>query len=326
MTQLSIIIVNYNTHDLLAESLRSIWAARGTLTAEVWVVDNASTDGSEAMVRADFPDVRLIVNEQNVGFARANNQALRQATGTVWLLLNPDTCVRPGALEAICAAFVRQPDAGIIAPQLLNADGTLQPSCGRFASAWTEFVFQTFLFRLLPSAYPLGKRVHPWQWAAYHQARPVDWASGACLAIRRVVAEQAGLLDETIFMYGEDMEWCWRVRQAGYAVWYWPEAQIVHYGQQASHQDYGAWIVRYTMGHLGFVTRCRSPLTARLTALFICIGSLLRIGLWRGIRLVRPTRRVEAEQRAHGYARAFALGWRVFWGNRLTPGVVPVKQ
>lgn len=325
MAKLSIVIVNYNTRELLANCLQSIWATQAELDPEVWVVDNASTDGSRAMVQANFPNARLMANEQNVGFARANNLALRQATGEVWILLNPDTCVRPGALAALSGAFGNQPNAGIVAPQLSNPDGTLQPSYGRFASARTEFEFQSFWFRIWPATYPLGAQVHPWQLSDYRRAHPVDWASGACLAIRRTVAEQVGLLDEGIFMYGEDMEWCWRVRQAGYAVWYWPAAQIVHYGQQASHHDYAAWIARYTAGHLNFVTRYRSPFTARLTAWWICCGSLVRLGLWRGVGRFRPARRSEAEQRLQGYQQAFKFGWQVLRGGHLDRTVTGVR-
>jgi len=314
---LSIIIVNYNTQALLAACLRSVFVALDSVSAEVWVVDNTSADDSVQTVRSEFPTVQLIVNQQNVGFARANNQALRQAQGRVWVLLNPDTQVAPEALLALRQAFVTKPAAGIIGPQLLNADGSVQPSCGEFASPRTEFVFQFFLFKLFPSAFPLGSQVHPWQVADYQRARRVDWVSGACLAIRREAAEKVGLLDESIFMYGEDMEWCWRVRQAGYSVWFWPESKVTHYAHQASHSNYATWITNYTTGHLSFVTRYRSRTSAALVALMICVGSVLRIGLWTLIERLRPGLRHQASQRILGYQQAFRLGSRVLSVGRL---------
>jgi N-acetylglucosaminyl-diphospho-decaprenol L-rhamnosyltransferase len=309
---LSIIIVNYKTHDLLLNCLRSVMETVGDLRVEVWVVDNASGDDSVAAVRAAFPAVHVIANEANLGFARANNQALMQASGSILVLLNPDTRLMPGVFAALQQAFDQDKKVGVVGAQLLNADGSIQPSCGRFASVWTEFFFQFFVYKILPSPFPLGDQIHPLQRGLYGRSRLVGWVTGACLAVRREVVAQVGLLDEAFFMYGEDMEWCWRAKRAGFIVCYQPAAQVVHYARQSSRRDYRAWINRYTRGQLRFIRQTRGAFEARLSGLWICLGSLLRIGLWSVAALLRPARRGEARQRLSGYRDAITLGYKAF--------------
>jgi len=313
MLDLSIIIVNYNTCDLLVECLQSVYAALAGLSGEVWVVDNASSDGSVEAVRNRFQSVRLVVNEYNLGYARANNLALAQAQGRICILLNTDTVVQPGAFAAIISAFNTHPKAGMVGPQLLNADRSLQPSHGEFASPWTEAFFQFFLFYLLPSPFPLGSRVHPWQRKSYQNPHLVDWLTGACLAVRHEVAQQVGLLDEGIFMYGEDMEWAWRMSHAGFERWFWPQAQVVHLARQSSQRNLERWITNYTAGNLRFVRRCRSRTSAAVCGGIVFVGSLLRLVLWTMVRLFQPARHVEATQRQLGYLRALRLGLQALW-------------
>lgn len=310
MLDYSIIIVNYNTRQLLLNCLQSVVDTNIGKQLEIYVVDNASTDGSVAAVQASFPQVHLIANDTNLGFAQANNQVLAQAHGDILVLLNPDTIVRRGAFDALEHTFEQDPVIGVIGPQLLNPDGSIQPSCGSFASAWTEFLFQTFLYKLVPSAFPLGKVVHLLQRSLYNNLHEVDWVTGACLAIRKDVVERIGFLDEAFFMYGEDMEWCWRARQAGYKVCYQPEAQVVHYSRQASRRDYRAWITRYTSGQLHFLSLTRPRISRIFFGLWVCLGSLLRIVLWTGIKYLFTSRREEARQRIAGYRDAIALGWQ----------------
>jgi len=315
VTDISVIIVNYNTRQLLLDCLHSVVEAASGMPVEIWVVDNASTDGSVAEVQSSLPEVHLIVNDTNRGFARANNQALTQASGDILLLLNPDTQVRPGALAPIEQAFESDTEIGVVGPQVLNPDGSIQPSCGRFASAWTEFLFQSFLFKVIPSPFPIGAVVHPMQRHQYISKHEVDWVTGACLAIRKEVVTRIGLLDEAFFMYGEDMEWCWRVWRAGYKVSYQPTAQVIHYSRQASQRDYRAWIMQYTSGQLRFISKIRPRSTTFLCGFLICMGSLLRIVLWSGIRWLISNRRAEAQQRLAGYREAFNLGWQAVLGK-----------
>jgi GT2 family glycosyltransferase len=310
MHLLSIIIVNFNTRDLLIDCLRSVYCAIESISCEVWVVDNASADGSSDAVRAMFPQVNLIENSQNIGFAKANNQALRQAKGRICLLLNSDTLVDQNALKEILRAFEINPSAGIIGSQLLNKDRSIQPSCGAFVSLWTELFFQSFLYKIIPSPFPLGIRIHPWQQANYQSPHQVDWVSGACLSIRRDVAEKVGLLDESIFMYGEDMEWCWQVRQAGDQVIYWPEARVVHLLNQSSRLDFERWIENYTTAKIRFVIAHHSRVYLVGLGCLECIGSILRRGIWSIILWFKPASKIECGQRILGYRKSFQIGMK----------------
>ncbi|NLF01330.1 MAG: glycosyltransferase family 2 protein [Anaerolineales bacterium] len=229
----SIIAVNWNTRDLLAQCLRSVEATgetRQELNVQTCVVDNASTDGSAGMVREHFPWVRLIANTENLGFARANNQALRQVAGRYIALLNSDTEVHTGALETLVAFMDAHPEAGACGPLLLNADGTLQPSCHPVLTPGREFWRLLFLERL-------------WPRATYHQhlwdretPREVEVIKGACLVLRREALDQVGLLDEQYFMYSEEMDLCHRLQQAGWQLYWVPQAKVTHYGEASSRQ------------------------------------------------------------------------------------------
>lgn len=312
MCTLSIVIVNYNTRELLLDCLSSVYKALTPLSAEIWVVDNASSDGSIEAIQTQFPKTKIIANGKNLGFAKANNLALKQAKGDILVLLNPDTKVYLDTFTKLLEAFQGNPKIGIVSPQLQNEDGSIQPSFGQFTSSWTEFFFQFFLFRLFPSPFPLGQKVHPLQNQAYSKAQVIDWASGACLAIRKEIANRVGLLDEAIFLYGEDMEWCYRVKRAGYINWFWPQAKVIHLARQSSKKNYSYWVENYTRGNLDFVGRYRSQNSIRLCGLWVVLGSIIRIFLWVMALLAIPSKHEEKRERISGYCRALQLGWQAF--------------
>ena len=237
---LSIIIVNWNTRDLLAQCLESVAENVGTWeqgNVETFVVDNASSDGSAAMVRERFPWVHLIENRENVGFARANNQALREAAGRYAVLLNSDTAVLPGALQTLVDFMDAHPQVSACGPLLLNPDGSLQPSCHPVLTAGREFWRLMFLERLWPRA---TYRQERWD---RQTPRPVEVIKGACLALRRESLEQVGLLDEAYFMYTEEMDLCYRLLRAGWENYWLPQARVIHYGEASSRQAAEAMFV-----------------------------------------------------------------------------------
>lgn len=237
---LSIIIVNWNTRDLLAACLDSLAASSFQLPAstfnlqtanlETIVVDNASSDGSAAMVCARFPWVQLVVNHENVGFARANNHGIALAQGRYVLLLNSDTELRPGALDALVGFMDAHPASGACGPRLLNADGTLQPGAHPMLTPGRELWRLLFLERLHPRAtYPMRR----WDTAA---PRRVEVIKGAALLLRRSALDQVGPLDDGYFMYTEEVDLCYRLAAVGWELWYVPSAEVVHYGEASSKQ------------------------------------------------------------------------------------------
>ncbi len=255
MLDLSVIVVSYNTKDLLRECLAAAFLslARPTpdgreLTSELWVVDNASPDGSADMVRAEFPSARLIANQENRGFAAANNQAMAHAQGRYFLLLNPDTVALEDAMPRLAAFMDECPAAGVAGGQLLNSDGSRQQSAFRFPTLRQTFLdFFPINHRLVDSR--LNGR-YPRSW--FGRPFQVDHPLGACLIARREAVDQIGLLDEQFFMYCEEIDWCIRMKLAGWQVWYTPAARIIHYIGQSSQQFRGKmrvelWKSRYRL-------------------------------------------------------------------------------
>ncbi|MCA9958968.1 MAG: glycosyltransferase family 2 protein [Anaerolineales bacterium] len=225
MPTLSIIILNWNTADLLLACLHSI-QTHVTLDYEIIVVDNASTDDSVAQVRAQFPQVRLLPQNANLGFSKGNNIGITAANAPYLLLLNPDTEVHPGALEALVAFLETHPQAGIIGPTLWNPDGSLQPSTSPLPTLWIEFLRQTMLFRLFPTA--------EMRTAMHNETQRVTNITGAAMCIRRECLTQIGLLDEQIFMFYEDTDWCKRARDAGWELWFVACSGVMHVKAAAS--------------------------------------------------------------------------------------------
>lgn len=227
--QLSIIIVSWNVRDLLGDCLRSIAAGRGDLELEVIIVDSGSSDGTPQMVEEAFGQeafpVRLIARPDNVGFPKGNNIGIRQAQGHYILLLNPDTEIVGDALQVMVSYLEENGDVGVVGPQLRNPDGSVQSSRRRFPSLATAFWESTWLEpwapqRLLERYYVLDR--------ADDAPGDVDWVVGASLLTRREVVEQVGLLDEDYFMYSEELDWCRRIKDAGWRVVYFPDVEIVH--------------------------------------------------------------------------------------------------
>lgn len=225
---LSVIIVNYNTGKLLYDCLRSIFNETINIEFEVSVVDNASTDGSIRMVERCFPRVQIIKNSENMGFARANNQAIVKSKGRYLLLLNPDTIVLSDAITKFVEFMDTHPDAGLAGCKLLAPDGTIQYSMRNFPTITNQLFECLFLHRLFPKLTPLlGEVIY--QKEAYCQENKVGWVSGAAMIVRREVLRKAGLLDENFFLYAEEIDWCYRISQVGYNIYFYPGAQIIHY-------------------------------------------------------------------------------------------------
>ena len=290
--QLSIIIVSYNTRDLLAQCLTSVREAlhRAAEAAkmepetygEVWVVDNASADGTANHVHAAFPWVHLIANQENRGFAAANNQALDQARGRYLLLLNPDTVVLDGALDCLTSFLDEHPNAGMVGGRLQYANGAFQQSAFRFPTL--SMVFLDF--------FPVNYRLTDSRWngryprSAYeHGPFVVDHPLGACMLVRREVVNQVGLLSEDFFLYCEEVDWCLRIRRAGWHIYCEPRARFLHHSG-ASTQQFREWsFVQLHRSRLTLFRKHYSPVYRAAVRAVVGMGLLAETWrAWRGYR------------------------------------------
>lgn len=228
----SVLVVNYNTAHLLQPMWDALVQARGDLRLQTVVVDNASRDDSVAVLQRDFPQMELIVNAQNVGFGRANNQAMARARGRFVLLLNTDAFVQPDTLARTVAYMEQHPECGILGVRLVGRDGQLQPSCRYFPTPWNVFLARTGLARFFPAV----RMVDDLEWN-HDSVRECDWVPGCYYLVRREVVEQVGLFDPRYFLYYEEVDHCRAAKDAGWKVVYFPDTRVVHLGGESAKSD-----------------------------------------------------------------------------------------
>lgn len=295
----SVLVVNWNAGDLLRRCIESIPAALGSLSGEVIVVDNASTDDSLAQLpTGDW--LHVVRRTDNIGFAAGTNQAARLATGRQLLLLNPDTECRPGAVQCLSGFLDAHPELAAVGPRLLHSDGSAQRSCWRgFPGIRIAWVDALFLWKL--PGLPIVRRseVTP---IVSRDAIEVDHLLGACILIARRAWEVVGPLDEGYFLFLEETDWCRRARRAGYRIGHLPAAEVVHHGEHSVYQVPMASVQHYYRSFVRFV-RQDQPGTARLVALktAIALGAVIRLVLWTW--RLRDTRRDLARGMLRGYGR-----------------------
>ncbi len=234
--KLSVVIVNYNVRYYLEQCLLSVLSSLKDLETEVFVVDNNSSDGSLEYLQPKFPGVTFIANHDNPGFSKANNQAIRQSTGKYVLLLNPDTVVGEDTLQNVCRFMDDHPDAGGLGVKMIDGYGRFLPESKRgFPSPWNSFCKMTGISRIFPRS-PLFGKYHL-KYLEENKVHRVDVLAGAFMLLRREVLNKTGLLDETFFMYGEDIDLSYRITQAGYHNYYVPE-KIIHYKGESTKKDF----------------------------------------------------------------------------------------
>ncbi len=250
MPQISIIIVNYNVKEFVKNLLFSLDKALKNLTSEIFVVDNASSDGSVEDIQQKFPSVKLIANNENVGFGKANNQALEIAQGEYIVLLNPDTIVKEDTFSKLIEFLRDNPDAGMVTCKVLNPDGTLQLACRRsFPGPWTSFTKVTGLSRLFPNSKLFAR--YNLTYLDENEINEVDAISGSFMMFRKSVYQKVGGFDSRFFMYGEDLDFCYRVQSNGSKVYYVPTTEIIHYkGESTKRSTLDETKVFYEAMHL----------------------------------------------------------------------------
>jgi len=285
---LSVIIVNWNTRDLLCQCLDSLFQKVKEIDTEIFVVDNGSTDGSVAAVREKFPGVRLIENPVNLGFAKANNQALSVSKGRYLLLLNPDTQVKDEAIERMLSFMSAHVEAGLVGAQLLNADESKQNSIANFPSLATELLNKSLLRRLFPEKFP-GKETD------YAGPIEVDSVIGACMLVRREAVEQVGLLDEEFFLFLEETDWCYRMRNAGWKIYHIPQAEIFHFQGKSAEAEKGKARIEYYRSRYHYFRKNRGSFQSSVLfigliiklsvelffATIACVFTLFMVKKWR---------------------------------------------
>ncbi len=293
----SIVIVSWNVGDLLCACLRSLPAAAGSdLATEVIVVDNASTDGTPARVRAEFPTVRLLAETRNHGYARGNNLGIAAARGRTVLLLNPDTEMRPGALIHLLAYLDAHPACGLVGPRLLNADGSSQSSRRRFPTPGTALIESTPLQAHFPDCPPL--RRYYVRDRSDDVAQEVDWVTGACMLARRRALAAVGGFDPGYFMYSEELDLCRRLQRAGWRIGYMPDAVVVHHGGQSSDQNVPERHVRFQRAKLRYFRRWHGRPFAAALRLWLRALYVWQAGLEAGKWLLGHKRALRRERLA----------------------------
>ncbi len=310
----SVVIVNYNTCDLLDACLQSLRPDR--LRTEVIVVDNGSSDGSKEMVRSRHKNVRLIENATNRGFAAANNLGISQSSGTYVLLLNSDTTVTQGALEDTVRFMEEKNLKGIVGCRLLNPDGTLQPSLRSFPSILNVASESFFLYKLFPRSRVFGK--YYMSYYDYAESSAVDWVMGAFFMIHRDVLNTVGMLDEQFFMFGEELDFCYRARQAGFPTWYFSGATVFHHWGGSSRDGYAR--VLWTKGsQLLLFQKHFHGLSRKVLHGLLLTGMLLRVPVYVVHGVLSFSRAPLRKAMWYGRA-ALSLPFRLM-GHRIYPSM-----
>lgn len=270
---LSIVIVSYNVCALLETCLDSLYLQSSTILFEVIVVENASSDASREMISRCFPRVHLIISPKNVGFASANNLAIPQTRARYILLLNPDTIVLPDALDELVRFLDQNPQAGAAGSQLLNPDNSLQESCYRFPT----LVREAWRLLHLDSLYPFG--IYTMQKWSASLPQQVDVIQGASLALRKTALEQIGVLDESFFMYSEEVDLCFRLHRAGWKLFYVPSSRVTHYGGQSSRQTAGKMFLQLYQSKIHYFRKHQGKLAAMIYKGVLYLAAAVRVVL-----------------------------------------------
>lgn len=295
--KLSIILVSWNTRQLLADCLDSVYAYPPNDSFEVLVVDNASGDGSAAMVRERFPQARLIESEKNVGFAQGNNLAVPLCSGEYVLLLNPDTVVKPQALDALVQFMDAHSEAGAAGSRLLNPDETLQPSCHPAPTLARELWRLFHLDRIRPfGAY----HMHRWD---MNQPREVDVIQGASFIVRKAILDKIGFLDGRYFMYSEEVDLCYRLQKAGWKLYYVPASRVIHYGGQSTKLVAADMFLQLYLGKLMYFRKHYGRLAGIGYKLILLVAALSRLALIPLAWLQKPPQRQKNLTLARHYSR-----------------------
>lgn len=295
----SIIIVAWNVRKLVQDCLKSVYDQTEGIEFEVIYVDNASEDGSVEMVSAEFPEVKIIENQKNEGFIRANNQAIEVANGRYVLLLNSDTIVLDNAIAKTVKFADAHPEAAVVGCKVLNPDRSLQRNCFMYPSLLNMFLSATYLYKLFPKSRFFGRERMGW-WD-FGDTREVQTVCGCFSLVRKEAIDQVGLMDPTYFVYGDDPDWCYRFKKSGWSVLFMPDAEIIHYGGQTTRKSSRDFNLQLCGSILIFIKKHRGSFQSYLARLLQAIFFLLRAPYWLIRGLMKSNERKQAFYRAGTY-------------------------
>ncbi|CAN7722525.1 glycosyltransferase family 2 protein [Paenibacillus sp. LjRoot153] len=286
---LSIIIVNYKTQDLTLACIASVFVSTTTYNYEIILVDNASNDGTPEEVNDRFPPVVTITNADNVGFSRANNQGIRIAKGRYVLLLNSDTIVQQDTLQTMLHFMDENPIVGASGCKIVLPDGSLDKACKRgFPTPSASFYYAFGFAKLFPKIHRFNQ--YQLGYLDPDQQYPIDSLVGAFMLVRRETIEQVGMLDEEFFMYGEDIDWCYRIKEAGWVNYYYPKTQIVHHKGASSRRKPYKIIYEFHRAMILFHNKHYRKKYSWLTNAIVYIGIGVKFTLTLARNKLRPTR------------------------------------
>ena len=313
----SIIIVNWNTRDFLRDCLSSVFNQTQGIEFEVIVIDNGSSDRSVQMVEAEFPQVTIIANAENRGFAAANNQGMAIARGRYVLLLNSDTVVLDNAIAKTVKFADEHPQAAVVGCKVLNPDRTLQRDCFMYPSPLNMLLAATHLYKIFPKSRFFGREEMTW-WD-YNDVREVETICGCFSLVRNEAIKQVGLMDEMYFVYGDDPDWCYRFKKKCWKVLFVPNAQIIHYGGQTTKYMASAFLLQLHGARLMFIKKHRDALSFRLACFFTALFFLLRVPYWAIVAVLNRSERKRAAATAWTYlkgARCCLVRWEDLLMNK----------
>jgi GT2 family glycosyltransferase len=302
---LSIIIVSYRTRDLLDRCLASL-AAVHTGDVETIVLDNDSQDGTVEMLAERYPQVQVIPESTNLGFAGGVNRGAAQARGEVLVILNPDTEVRAGALDGLAGFLREHPQVGAVGPRLVGPAGEVELSCHAFPSVARVLAGQLGLARLFARTRTFG--AYNMTWWDHGQARRVDWVSGACLVVTRAAWQQVGPLDEDYFMYFEDADWCRRLAAVGLECWYLPEAQIMHHEAASWREASRQRILASHRAAFRYFRKHHGRGAETVVRLSTALSALARAGFWLAAKPLGRRKGIVTDVGTHLAVARLALG------------------
>lgn len=271
----SIVIVSWNAKAFLKQCLESVYSTIREATFEVWVIDNDSSDGSPEMVKNEFPQVKLICSGHNLGFAKANNIAIKRSRGQYLCLINPDIEVQQDCISRMILYMDEHPDIGMLGPKVLNPDQTLQHNCRHFPTLWNCFCRALALDRIFPQSEQFGGA--GMSFFQGDRIRDVNVLTGVFWCVRRKALVEVGLLDERFFMYSEDFDWCKRFHMAGWKVVFYPDAKVVHYGGGSSSNAPVRFYIEMQRSYLQYWQKHHSRFSQICFVSLIFLHQVLRV-------------------------------------------------